>query len=112
MSVQLAFQDERVRQLCESPISARRAFGPDVARTLHARLADLRAANSVFDVLNLGLAKQRSSHPHRIFVDLGSGNVLHAQACIHPEPNLPPGELDWKQVSRLKVLSIECANEN
>lgn len=111
MSVQLAFEDQRVRQQCESPISARRAFGPDVARTLHTRLADLRAADSVYDILSLRLAKPNSSHPNRILVYLGSGYALHAQGSIRPESSLPSGELDWKQVLRLKVLSIERANE-
>jgi len=93
MSVQLAYQDQKVRQQCESPISARRAFGLDVARTLHTRLADLRAADSVSDVLSLGLAKTNECHPNRILIDLGSRYTLHAQVGNRPEPRLPSGEL-------------------
>lgn len=112
MAVQLSFQDQRVRQQCESPISARRAFGPDVARTLHTRLADLRAADSVYDLLSLRLARLHGSHPHQIFIQLGGGYVLHAQAGMQLQPSLSSGERDWKQVSRLKILFIERANEN
>lgn len=112
MAVQLSFQDQKIRQQCESPISARRAFGFDVARTLHTRLADLRAADSMYDVLSLGLANLHGSHPHKILVQLGGGFVLHAQAGTPTQPHFSSCELDWKQVTRLRILSIECTNEN
>lgn len=111
MSVQLAFQDEKLRQRCESPISARRCFGPEVARTLLARLADLRAADSAAEFLSLELAEVDCRHPNRIRVRLENGYVLFAQVSSRPEPHLPSGELNWKQVTRLKILSIERANE-
>lgn len=112
MSVQLAFQDQRLRQQCESPVSARRSFGQDAARTLHTRLADLRAADSVYDVLSLSLASASTIHAHRILIHLGSGYVLHAQVGNRTKAYLPSGELDWRQVSRLKVLYIEREDEN
>lgn len=83
-----------------------------MARTLHTRLADLRAADSVYDVLSLKLARPHSSYSDQILIQLGGGFILHAQVGMQLQPPLSSGELDWKQVSRLKIMFIERPNEN
>ncbi len=112
MPVQLAFQDEKVRQTCESPVSAKRRLGESAASSLRARLADLRAADSPIQLVELGFATLSQDKETHIVIQVGSGYVLVAAVNNRPEPRLSSGKLDWKQVSRLKILSIERVHEN
>jgi len=112
MAVVLAFADEKIRQTCESGRSARRRLGQDAAECLQARLADLLAADSPSDLLVLQLAHPDLAFDNRLVIPLCNGYVLVASVNHRPEPRSPSGELDWKQVSRIKILSIERANEN
>ncbi|WP_150611119.1 hypothetical protein [Pandoraea terrigena] len=109
--MQLAFQDEKLRTLCESSIKAKRQFGESAADALQNRLADLRAADSLSTVVGLGLGKIVADVPSRIEISLGDGCVMVASPNHRPEPRLETGELNWHQVTRLKILSICRANQ-
>lgn len=111
MPIQLAFQDENLRKVCESPISAKRKYGTLSGPSLHARLADLKAADSPADLVEWGLAKFDLRSNDRIVIFIDDCYCILAAANHKPLPG-PPGQLDWKQVTRVKILSIERANEN
>lgn len=111
MPIQLAFQDENLRKVCESSISAKRKYGRIAGPSLHARLADLKAADSPAELVGWGFAKFDEVANDRIIVFLDDSYRLYAVANHKPPPgNL--GTLDWTQVTRVKILSIERANEN
>lgn len=112
MPIQLAFQDEKLRQVCESSVSAKRRLGEVAARLLQTRLADLRAAESPTDLVDLGFAQFEPASDTRIDIDIGDGYVVIAMANHRPELRLATGKLDWKRVTRLKILSVKRANEN
>jgi hypothetical protein len=71
MPIQLAFQNENLRKVCESTISAKRKFGGLAGPSLHARLADLKAADSPIELVQLGFAvfDQKSNDGIVIFLD-------------------------------------------
>jgi hypothetical protein len=111
MPIQLAFQDENLRKVCESPVSAKRKYGEVAGPSLHARLADLKAADSPADLVEWGFAEfdKMCSDQIVIFID----DRYHVRAAANHKP--PPGrsgQLDWTQVTRVKILSIERANES
>ncbi|MGH8777581.1 hypothetical protein [Paraburkholderia sp.] len=112
MSIQLAFQTANLRQICESSLSAKRSLGEDAAHSLRTRLADLCASTSPVDLVNLGLAAFDSGSDVRIFIYIEGSYTVTATVNNHPEPRLEDDQLDWKRVTRLKILSIERANEN
>ncbi|HEY8606411.1 MAG TPA: hypothetical protein VIM12_04775 [Noviherbaspirillum sp.] len=111
MPIQLAFQDENLRKVCESTVSAKRKYGRLAGPSLHARLADLKAADSPADLVEWGFAEfdQASKDRIVIFVDDCYRILI---AANHKPPPGTPGQLDWKQVTRVKILSIERGNEN
>ena len=111
MSIQLAFQDENLRKVCESTISAKRKYGEAAASSLHARLADLRAASSVAELVDWGLAQFDKASVCQIIIFLENSYRMLLAVNHKPLPGTPGG-LDWKQVTRIKILSIERANEN
>jgi hypothetical protein len=112
MSIQLAFQTVKLRQICESSVSAKRSLGDPAARSLRTRLADLQASMSPAEIVNLGFAAFDTCSDIRIFIYIEGGYAVTATVNNRPEPRLENGQLDWKRVTRLKILSIERANEN
>lgn len=111
MPIQLAFQDENLRKVCESSISAKRKYGGIAGPSLHARLADLRAADSPAELVEWGFAKFDEAANDRIVIFLDDSYRLYAVAN-HKLPPGKSGQFDWTQVTRVKILSIERANEN
>lgn len=112
MSIQLAFQTAKLRQICESSVSAKRSLGESAAHSLRTRLADVCASTSPVDVVELGFAAFDMGSDVRIFIYIEGGYTVTATVNNRPEPRLDDGRLDWKRVTRLKILSIERANEN
>lgn len=111
MPIKLSFQDEKLRTVCESPISAKRKYGEVAGRAIHSRLADLRAADSPLKYIEWGFGKFDETAHDRIVIPIDGGYRLFAVA----NNRLPPGKagvLDWAQVTRVKILSIERANES
>src|SRR5258708_22364381 len=75
VAVEIAFANKSLRQLCESERRARRSLGPRVAEKLKRRLADLRAANCVKDLVAGRPSELRGDHAGQGALDLG--NKLH-----------------------------------
>jgi len=111
MPIQLAFQDENIRKVCESTISAKRRYGGVAGPSLHARLADLKAADSPVDLVDLGFADFDQMDSDQIVIFLDDDYCVHAVANHKPLPGFP-GQLDWSKVTRVKILSIKRVNEN
>ncbi|WP_439684002.1 hypothetical protein [Cupriavidus oxalaticus] len=112
MSIQLAFQTAKLRQICESSVSAKRSLGETAARALRTRLADFQAGMSPTDMVDLGFAAFDRGSDIRITISIEGGYAVIATVNNRPEPRLENGQVDWKRVTRLKILSIERANEN
>jgi len=110
MPIQLAFQDENLRKVCESTISAKRKYGGLAGQSLHARLADLKAADSPADLVDWGFAEFDRAFADRIIIFLDDKYRVHLTANHNPPPGTL-GKLDWLQVTRVKILSIDLANE-
>ncbi|MEF2252196.1 hypothetical protein V4D00_17450 [Ralstonia solanacearum] len=112
MAISLAFDNEEIRQTCESGRSAKRRLGAELAAELQARLADLKAVEAVSDVIAMGFAKLDLSEDTRLVIPLGSEYVLRVAAHHRPEPRSSTGKLDWKSVTRIKILAIERTGES
>lgn len=112
MAISLAFENEQIRQTCESSRSAKRRLGVTVAAQLQVRLADLKALDAASDVIDMGFARLDPSEDTRLVIPLGCEYVLRVAAHHRPEPRSSTGKLDWKNVTRIKILAIECTGES
>lgn len=101
-SLEIAFQTTEIRTLCEESIASKRKFGEEISAQLRARLADLRAAERISDVV-VGEPIFFSDREEKICeIEICPGWVIRLTAN-HPRlPNLP-----WREVARVKVLAIE-----
>ena len=99
--MELSFATKALRMKCLDLRRAERAYGPDVATELRARLADLDAAMTVAD---LPASVQLRTSGHQLRVSLGSGYRL---VCEPGGAHRPDAPLDWTRVYRLKLVRID-----
>ena len=87
-----------------------RELGMKVAAMLRERLADIEVAKSVLE-LPAGRPREIAGNPlPRYAVDLADGYRLVLGANHNDVPMLKKGGVDWKNVSRVKVLKIEVSH--
>jgi len=111
MPIQLAFQDETIRKVCESTISAKRKLGGAVGQSLHARLSDLKAADSPADLVAWGFAEFDPAANDQLIIFLDEDYRIRIASNHKPRPGALD-KIDWAKVSRVKILSIGRTNEN
>ncbi len=110
-TLEIAFSERALRQICENETSAQRKLGLDTAAVLRRRLADLRAATSVYDLKVGRLRELGGVCPRLIVMDLGGSAHLVFSANHNTNPLLASGCIDWERVSRVKILQIETTDE-
>lgn len=100
----LAFGDKVLRYICESDVKARKEIGKAAASALHARLADLEAADAITDLewVAMDVGPEVVSiefHPeYRLIVEANEAN-----------PPLRGNGINWDKVDRLLLKRIERA---
>ena len=106
-TLEIAFASRSLRELCESAAKADRHFGAGVAQNLRRRLADLRAATTVKDLI-AGRPRELEGARRRCFaVDLSESSRLVFCANHRVMPTLRSGDVNWSRIRRVKILRIE-----
>ena len=105
----LAFETKPLRTLCEDPDVAVTTLGPELALQLRGRLADLRAATSIADLL-VGNPRLEGSSADILRIDLQPERVMVWTPNHVTIKTLPDKRVDWQQVSRIRLLRIEGAD--
>ena len=104
--MQLAFQTQALRTLCEDAEAAELSLGRSVARELRTRLADLRAV-TVIAKLPAGNTTRRGEGAHEaMLIHLGCDASLELVPNHQAQRLTADGEVEWNRVSRLKVVRI------
>ena len=106
--MEIAFESRELREICEHEAEAKAKLGDPVAAALKSRLADLDAAMSPSDLVagrpRIGEDKET------MVIDLCQGYRI-VFAANHPNnPLSERGEVDWRKVSRVRILRIERDN--
>jgi len=111
MALEIAFAEKSLRLICENMAIAERKLGEKVAEKLKRRLADLRAASYVKEIVAGKPRVLDGKHPEQIAVELCDEYLLIFCANHNTNPKLDSGEIDWSQVNRIKILLIESHYE-
>lgn len=102
----IAFETEALRLLCNNRNAAAKKIGAVAAEQLINRLKDLRAADSVHDlVVGLRAAIYGTNGEIRV-VDLTNECILMFVAHHLKTPLLANKRVDWDKVSRVKITGI------
>ena len=104
--LELAFETKSLRNLCENQSEARQKLGLTVAGKLKRRLADLRAAECVTEMVAGRIRELKGYSSSRIAVELGKSTVVVFVANHVKTPMLTSGDVDWARVRRIRILSI------
>ena len=107
--MELAFESKCLRTICESEAHGKNELGLEVAEVLKHRLADLRAATSIHDLV---AGRPRvSDKGEQLVVDLRNSYYVVLVANHPNNPVTETGRLDWTRISRIKVLRIESDHD-
>jgi hypothetical protein len=109
-SLQLAFESKSLRSICESEGQAQIELHKAVAETLKHRLADLRSATSVKDLLVGRPTVLPEPVGRTMGIDLCEGYRLIFAANHASNPMNSDNFVDWNRVTRVKILRIEKDN--
>lgn len=107
--MELAFSTKALRTLCENEAAATQELGATRAGILKRRLADLRAAVSVSDLV-VGNPREAADSNDNLEIDVGAGARLVFCTNHAVTPRLASGNVDWANVSRVRLLRIERDN--
>jgi len=91
--------------LCENSTTATRELGEVAAERLKRRLADLRAAESVHDLV--ASPPTQFDDPREISLPIASGFRLVLRSNHLETPMLGSHSVDWSAVERVKVMRVE-----
>lgn len=104
----LAFATEELRERCEIQVTGERAYGLEVAHELRERLASMREANNVFELLT-GRPRPIAGGDGRCYEVLLPENFRVVICANHKViPRLGGSDsVDWSKVTRVIVQRIE-----
>lgn len=102
----IAFQSKSLRDTCESEEMLKTKFGEPVSAAIMRRLADLRAAATIRDLVVGNPRELLSGKQPTLCIDLAGGSVLLLRANHLKPPRTASGAIIWFEVTRLKVMSI------
>jgi proteic killer suppression protein len=107
LPIEILFPTADLQRLCEQQKVAVRRLGPESARKLRTRLADLLAASAVGDLV--------AGHPHplkgdragQFAVSLAGAHRLVFEPANDPMPrSQQEGAIDWARVTRVRVVFV------
>lgn len=105
--MQLAFENRKVREICEDSDIADVTLGAAVGTALRKRLADLSSARSVQELPPIGNPRVISRDGMEFYmIDLANGYIMEFEAGHTSVPKKMNNTVDWNSVSRIKILKI------
>jgi hypothetical protein len=104
--MELSFRTRKLRAVCEDECKAASTLGEAVAKQLRHRLADLRAATTVADLVT-GQTRfgGRQNSQMRLHIADGVQLLCHPNTARLPKDD--GGMVDWGRVYRLAIVAIE-----
>ena len=110
--ISIEFRTRKLEKQFNSQAALLKAFGEKRAKRISVVMTSLRAAP------NLGVFYPPYSPPHRVHeltgnlkgtlsLDLDGPYRLLIEPAMNPPPTRDDGGLDWRQVTAIRILSIE-----
>ena len=106
LAVDILFDTGALRTLCSSEREAKKQLGANSAKKLRTRLADLRAAARVGDLIAGRPHPLKGVRTGQFAVDLHGGMRLVFESAHVVPPLTPDGAIDWPQVTALRIVFI------
>jgi len=105
----IAFASTDVRDICEDAGAGDQSIGREAGRMLRDRLADIRAAVTLGDLM-VGNPRTGGEDGRELRIDLTDAKTLVLIANHVALPQGRPGTgVDWTRVSYVKVIGVESS---
>ncbi|MCH4582657.1 hypothetical protein QCN28_21815 [Bordetella bronchiseptica] len=105
--MEISFDTKELREQCSDEAYAAETLDSAVVEALKRRISDIRAADSIDDIL---AGQPRSGSYMGVecyFVDLAAGYQLIVKPA-HSKPRVKAdGSVDWDSIRRIKVVSLK-----
>jgi toxin HigB-1 len=108
MPIELTFLDKLIRELCEQQQTANLTLGPESARKLRARLADIQAAMNISDV---AAGRQTPNGSDQLIFSLFGTDRFVLEPADSPVPRKADGAVEWVKVAKVCVVRVEKKND-
>lgn len=109
--MELSFDTEVLRKICEDEKEAEALYGPVISEQLKNRLADLWAAYTISDLVVGNPTEIQNTEIPCYQVSLKENYLLIFCANHVNLPYLESGKANWTKINRIKILSIASTNE-
>jgi proteic killer suppression protein len=106
LAMDILFKTEVLRKLCSSEHEAKKQLGAVSAKKLRTRLADLRAAPRVSDLIAGRPHPLKGNRLGQFALDLHGAKRLVFESAQVPTPLTTDGVTDWQQVTIVCVVFI------
>jgi toxin HigB-1 len=104
--MKITFENEDYKTLCEQSNIAQRKLGPQMAKKLRARLAELMAASSVAELCAGRPHPLKGDRAGQFALDLVHPRRLVFEPDQDPVPFKDDGGIDWSQVTQVCIVWI------
>ena len=104
--VDILFSKDEWKELCENERIGTRKLGAQGAKKLRRRLADMRAAQTVTDLIAGRPHPLKGDRARQFAVDLDGARRLVFTAANDPPPTQDDGSVDWRQVTAVTIVFI------
>ena len=105
--MEINFETKDLRELCDDESIAAERLGVDAADYLRRRLADIRAADSIDDLIAGDPRKGTFGNRDCVRLDLASAFELIVVPNHVPPRNDADGTTAWNRVRRVRVVALE-----
>jgi proteic killer suppression protein len=102
----ILFAGDDLRRVCEQEKAAKRELGGPGAKKLQRRLADLRAASNVGELVAGRPHPLEGDREGQFALDLDGARRLAFEAADEPLPVNEAGRVDWPKVKRVRIVFI------
>jgi len=105
--LEISFDTEEVRDLCERRSIATERLGQPAALALERCLADIEATDNMIELATLLPGEVQTVSPNERKIPIGTNLMLLVRSGHAVLPELSTGETDWTRVTRLRIMAIE-----
>ncbi|MEI6387875.1 MAG: killer suppression protein HigA [Spirochaetota bacterium] len=100
------YLDSEIRSICLEAKKASKRLGAESARKLQVRLADLRAARNVTELITGRPHPHKGPNEKRFSLDLAGGARILFVPTEDPPPRKKDGGIDWVMVAEVTIVFI------
>ena len=104
--MEIAFCSQELRALFESAKTMRTKFGADAADTLMTLLSELRAAESVDDLVDIDISAAPNGPSHSVLLSPNNSAHVRIEANHIKLPLNDDGAIAWGRVYMIKVMEV------